>query len=75
MHFRRYMRRGTVEAGAWIPGVNMAGVSISEEDRKAGSPKEGDMIARNPDNHADKWLIAHAFFRKNYIQLDPAQEK
>ena len=41
-------------------------VSISEEDAKAGSPKLGDMIGRNPDNHADQWLISAAYFAKNF---------
>lgn len=29
-------------------------ISISSEDIKAGSPKLGDMIARNPKNHKDQ---------------------
>ena len=33
-------------------------VSISEADLNNGSPKIGDMIARNPKNHNDKWLVA-----------------
>jgi hypothetical protein len=39
------------------PGERLTGVSISEADRLAGSPKTGDMIARNPKNHADQWLV------------------
>ena len=41
-------------------------VSISEEDLKAGSPKIGDMIARNPKNHADMWLVAQKYFEDNF---------
>lgn len=41
-------------------------VSISDEDIKAGSPKLGDMIARNPKNHADQWLVAAAYFAENF---------
>ncbi|WOD45011.1 hypothetical protein [Hwangdonia lutea] len=41
-------------------------VSISEADLKAGSPKIGDMIARNPNNHDDKWLVAKAYFDDNF---------
>ena len=40
-------------------------VSISEEDLKNGSPKLGDMIARNPKNHDDQWLVAKAYFEDN----------
>ena len=32
----------------------------------AGSPKEGDMIARNPKNHADQWLVAAQYFADNF---------
>lgn len=41
-------------------------ISISEEDLKAGSPRLGDMIARNPDNERDQWLVAKAYFEKNF---------
>lgn len=41
-------------------------VSISETDIASGSPKFGDMIARNSDNHDDQWLIAKEYFDENY---------
>lgn len=41
-------------------------VSISSEDRKNGSPKIGDMIARNPKNHNDQWLVAKQYFEDNF---------
>jgi len=41
-------------------------VSISEADSKNGSPKIGDMIARNSVNHQDQWLIAKEYFEQNY---------
>ena len=50
-------------------GEDISHVSISEPDRQAGSPKEGDMIARNPKNHADQWLVAKKYFEDN---LEPA---
>jgi len=53
----------------WIPGHDMTGVSVSDEDKAAGSPKKGDMIARNPKNHSDMWLVAKAYFDEN---LEPA---
>jgi hypothetical protein len=34
-------------------------------DKEAGSPRSGDMIARNPKNHADRWLIAAQYFSDN----------
>jgi hypothetical protein len=42
----------------------------AERDRNNGSPKAGDMIARNPENHADQWLVAAKYFAEN---LEPAE--
>ena len=44
-------------------------VSISKKDKKAGSPKLGDMIARNPKNHNDQWLVAEQYFNDNFEPL------
>ena len=41
-------------------------VSISDADLKNGSPKIGDMIARNPQNHNDQWLVAEKYFKENF---------
>jgi hypothetical protein len=49
-----------------MPGENIDGVSISVPDKEAGSPKVGDMIARNPKNHADQWLVSAQYFADNF---------
>jgi len=41
-------------------------VSVSNEDLNNGSPKVGDMIARNPKNHKDQWLVAKKYFEDNF---------
>lgn len=41
-------------------------VSISVADKANGSPKIGDMIARNPKNHNDQWLVAKQYFEDNF---------
>jgi hypothetical protein len=41
-------------------------VSISSVDLENGSPKIGDMIARNPKNHNDQWLVAEQYFKDNF---------
>ena len=43
--------------------------SISEADLKNGSPKIGDMIARNPKNHQDSWLVSEKYFKDNFEEL------
>ena len=41
-------------------------ISISQVDEDMGSPKIGDMIARNPKNHNDQWLVAKEYFEANF---------
>ena len=41
-------------------------VSISSADLENGSPKIGDMIARNPKNHIDQWLVTEQYFKDNF---------
>ena len=45
-------------------------VSISSVDKENGSPKLGDMIARNPKDHNDQWLVADQYFKDNFEALD-----
>lgn len=62
--FKKYkMLVANKAADNWIP------VSISDVDLKAGSPKLGDMIARNPKNHLDQWLVAKEDFESNFEEL------
>jgi len=65
MEFKEYKRKGLTEATYWTPEVDMTRVSVSQTDRENGSPKTGDMIARNPKNHEDMWLIAAKYFEDN----------
>ena len=44
-------------------------VSISQVDEDMGSPKKGDMIARNPKNHNDQWLVAKEYFEANFEEI------
>jgi hypothetical protein len=67
--YRKYRRVQIAEMADWYPGFDMVGVSISDADRAAGSPKRGDKIARNPVDHADRWLVAAAYFAANFESL------
>ncbi len=69
--FKQYRRKQIAELCAWKPGFDMTDVSVSVEDAKAGSPKQGDMIARNPKNHADVWLVAASYFMDNFEEALP----
>jgi hypothetical protein len=67
--FQQYRRSQIAELRPYEPGESMEGVSISATDKEAGSPKPGDMIARNPKNHADLWLVPAKYFPDNFEPL------
>ena len=51
--YKQYRRTQVAEMRPYQHGDDLNGISISDADHNAGSPKLGDMIARNPKNHAD----------------------
>jgi len=65
--FTRYRRVQLAWLRPYMPGESMDGISVSREDMNTGSPKEGDMIARNPANHKDQWLVAAKYFKENFV--------
>jgi hypothetical protein len=64
--FKQYRRKQIAELRPYVQDENMDGISVSDADAKAGSPKAGDMIARNPENHEDQWLVAAQYFADNF---------
>lgn len=69
--FKKYRRKQIAELRRFVPGEILdARVSISKADRDNGSPKEGDMIARNPANHDDLWLVAKEYFEANFEEAE-----
>lgn len=70
--FKQYRRKQIAELRPYVLGEYTGGISVSNEDFAAGSPKEGDMIARNPKNHKDQWLVAAAYFADNF-EAEPAR--
>jgi hypothetical protein len=65
--FKQYRRKQIAELRPFQDGEQLPTyVSISQADLDAGSPKVGDMIARNPKNHDDQWLVAAQYFQDNF---------
>lgn len=65
--FKQYKKKQISEMRPFMIDETLSSsVSISEADRNNGSPKVGDMIARNPLNHEDQWLVAEKYFKDNY---------
>lgn len=63
--YKQYKRKGLSEMTPWVSGLKIDDVSISQADLDNGSPQSGDMIARNPKDHSDKWLVAKQYFEDN----------
>jgi len=75
MEFKKYRRTNIAEMHKYNPNniyrkEIMDRVSISIADKENGSPKEGDMIARNPQNHNDLWLVAQDYFEQNFEEQE-----
>ena len=69
--FKQYRRKQIAELRPYVLGEQLnERVSISVTDREAGSPREGDMIARNPADHDDQWLIAKDYFEANFEPVE-----
>ena len=68
-----YRKKQLQQMEPWTTDVSMVGVSISQSDLENGSPKQGDMIAVNPCDPTDRWLIAKKFFEDNYEEAGGTQ--
>lgn len=65
--WRLYNRKSIpAEMFPYIDGQDLSAVSIGDDDRDNGSPKEGDMIARDPSNHGDMWLVNASYFAEKF---------
>jgi hypothetical protein len=82
--FKQYRRTNIAEMQEWKPigapthsdevvYLQNLGVSISKADLDAGSPKIGDLIARNPENHNDMWLVAKEYAQANFKLIQPTK--
>jgi len=61
--YKDYIKPAVQPMRPYVPGEDLSGVSVSDQD----VPELGGMIARNPDNHNDKWYVAKAFFDNSYV--------
>lgn len=68
--FKRYRKSGITELLPYNETMNMDGVTVGQDAIDSGSPKVGDMIARDPENHDDMWLVPESYFEANY-EIDP----
>ena len=67
MEFKRYKRKHIAE----LRPVTQEDIEefINEGEILWGLPKKGDMIARNPENPNDQWLVAKEYFEANFEEI------
>ena len=65
-YFKQYRRINIAEMRPYEPGEDLTGVSVSDVD---DPPRDLGMIARNPNNHADKWYVARQYFIDNFEEV------
>jgi hypothetical protein len=70
MEIKNYSKIDVQPMYKWGEDTVMDFVSVSYTDGVNGSPKEGDMIAINPRNINDRWLVAAQWFKDNYKESD-----
>ncbi len=64
--FQKFLYKQIVELRPYKDGEDLSNIIVSVADRADGSPKIGDMIARNPKNSDDQWLVEAAYFVENF---------
>ena len=62
--WKMYRRVGMTEMRPYVPGEDLTGISVSDQD----TPQAGGMIARNPGNHNDQWYVSEAYFLLNMTE-------
>ena len=65
--FKKYKRTNIAEMRPYVPGEDLSGISVSQEDNPA---QDRGMIARNPNNHDDQWYVNRAYFEENFKPVD-----
>ncbi len=64
--FKTYRRRAVIEVEPWVKGYDTQGVSVNSAAGRKGSPKAGDVIARNPKDYTDRWLITEQQLKSDF---------
>jgi hypothetical protein len=64
--FQRFRKNEYCEMRPYLEGEDMTGIAVGDVDARNGSPRKGDMIARNPRNPEDRWLVSEEDFLNNY---------
>ena len=66
--FKKYNRKAIpAEMRPYIPGEQLpVDCSVSPDEAREGHPKQGDMVARDPSNHANTWIVKKSYFEEKF---------
>lgn len=68
--WKQYRRTNIAEMRAFVPGEDTSKFSVSEPDRQLCvndiDEFQRGFVARNPQNHAEQWYVARAYFDVNF---------
>jgi len=64
--FQRFRRKSIAELRPYVPGESLERISVGDNCEAAGGPVAGDMVARDPKNHADQWIVIASYFREHF---------
>jgi hypothetical protein len=71
--FVNYSRITIVEMRPYVIGEDMTNVYVDAALAEHGHPKEGDMIARNPRDRGEQWLMTKENFSANFETMAEAR--
>ena len=69
--YRDYVKHAAQPMRPYVPGEDLTGVSVQPDT----VVREGDMIAINPEDPTDKWVVKQEFFLENYEAADAADQR
>lgn len=69
--FKKYRRTNIAEMRPYVKGEDLTGISVSKTD---DPENDMGMIARNPENHDDRWYVARTYFLANFEPLTNEEE-
>lgn len=71
--FVQYSRITIVEMRPYVEGEDMTNVYVDPVLVEHGHPEEGDMIARNPRDRDEMWLMTRENFSTNFETMAEAR--
>jgi hypothetical protein len=65
----QYRRTTVMDMRPYEPGEDISKIEILPVDREHGSPKEGDMIVRDPNDETKGYLVNQHYFAHNFTRV------